>query len=187
MAIKQGNRTLTARQQAELVRKWTGWSAKEYQKEYDKLRNKTRNYERINGFERGSINVADLLARNARNRYYAPRYGEEARNTNLYNAIQRTTSASTGARLSQRTIERARNVAIQGVEKQFAGALSKSTAVKLAVEALKRNNPNYTAKELQDEIKNTLALAQEAGRTYNVYREAQAEQGVILPKRPDTL
>lgn len=126
MAIKSGGKVLSARAQAAKVREWSGWSRKEYQKQYDILRNKTRAYERATGAARGSINVADLLAREVRGRYYSKFYGEEYKSTAQFEAIQAAPSTSSGRALSVAATERVQTAAYNSVERQFAGVIGKS-------------------------------------------------------------
>ena len=102
MAISRGGVKMTSRQQAAYVRELTGWTREEYNRKYDVLRNRVRAYERGSGLQRGSINVADLLARDARSRAYAKYYGEAYTPTALYAAVQAAPATSSGRRLSAR-------------------------------------------------------------------------------------
>lgn len=126
MAIKYKGKSLPPREQKAKIMQWTGWSSKEYRREYDKLRNRTRNYERATGMERGTINIGDMLAREARRQYYAARGVGNNTPTNLFMAISQTTSASTGRELSQSTRAKISEVAISATERQFHGLLSSS-------------------------------------------------------------
>lgn len=126
MAIKRGGVTLTARQQKRYVQELTGWSTEEYNKEYDKLRNRTRAYERATGAPKGKYNVADLLARNVRGEYYARREGREYTPTNLYSAIQAAPSISSGRRPSEASQARIASAAREALNKQYAGFLKHS-------------------------------------------------------------
>lgn len=126
MAIKYKGKSLSPREQKAKVMEWTGWSSKKYRREYDKLRNRTRNHERATGAERGAINAADLLAREARRQYYAARGVGSNTPTNLFTAISQTTSASTGRELLQSTRAKISEVAIAATERQFHGLLSSS-------------------------------------------------------------
>lgn len=126
MAIKYRGGRLSPKEQKAKVLEWTGWTSKEYRREYDKLRNRTRNYERGGGMERGSINVADLLAREARRQYYAARGVGSSTPTNLFIAITQTTSASPGRELSQGARQKISEAAITATERQYHGLLSSS-------------------------------------------------------------
>lgn len=125
MAINYRGRRLSAREQKKKVMQWRGWDSKTYQREYDRLRNRVRNYERATGMERGSINAADLLARESRRQFYSAR-GADSAPTNLYQAIQATTSASTGAPMSQGTISKINEQAIAAYERQYHGLIERS-------------------------------------------------------------
>lgn len=126
MAIKSGGKTLTARQQKAKVLEWTGWTTEQYNKEYDKLRNKARAYEKATGAAKGSIDVADLLARDARSKYFSKRYGEEYKPTAEFEAVSKATSVSSGRTPSKRAVERINKAAYDRVGKQFSGVITKS-------------------------------------------------------------
>ena len=111
MAIKRDGKPMTARQQAAYVRSLTGWTREEYNRQYDVLRNRARAYERGAGLARGTVNVSDLLARNARAQFYSRYYGEEYKPTGLYAAVQSAPAVSSGKRLTQ--AQRARIVDAQ--------------------------------------------------------------------------
>lgn len=126
MAIQKGGVTLTARQQKRYVQELTGWSTEQYNKEYDKLRNRVRAYERATGAPKGRYNVADLLARNARGEYFAKREGREYTPTNLYSAVQAAPSISSGRELSEAQTARITGAAREALNKQYAGFLKHS-------------------------------------------------------------
>lgn len=187
MAIQHKKKTLTARQQAAKVREWTGWSVQQYQKEYDKLRNRVRNYERINGYKSGTINAADLLARNARAQFYAPRYGEQAKATQLYQAVMSTTSQSTGKKISAKTAAKARVAALNAISERYHGLLEKSNIVQKAVADLQANNPNYTAAEYEAAIISGAKKSNVMGATASTIQKAFMRKGIIVRKPIDTL
>ena len=126
MAIRRSGKELTPREQAAYVRKITGWTVKEYQREYDRLRNRARNFERINNIPRGSINVAELLANFQRTKNIYATAGEMYTGTNLYQAVMAAPSVSTGARISARATAQTRSISLQHLERQFAGLLKNS-------------------------------------------------------------
>lgn len=126
MAIKKGGKTLTARQQKAYVQSLTGWSTEEYNKQYDKLRNRVRAYERATGAKKGSINVADLLARNERGKYFARREGRDYEATSLYKAVQSAPSISSGRKLSERQEQQIRSAARARLNEQYLGFLANS-------------------------------------------------------------
>ena len=101
MAIKRDGKPMTARQQAAYVRSLTGWTREEYNKQYDILRNRARAYERGSGLARGTVNVSDLLARNARAQFYSRYYGETYKPTGIYAAVQSAPSVSSGKKLTR--------------------------------------------------------------------------------------
>lgn len=151
MAIKRGGRTLTAREQAEEVRKLTGWTRQEYQKQYDVLRNRVRAYERGTGVtkEDKRINVSDLLASNAKRMFFAKYYGEEYKPTALYKAVMQAPSISSGKNLSSKAQARIEQAAETRIEDQFGGFIKNSKFsddIKKEVEELRKSG-NYTPQE----------------------------------------
>lgn len=151
MAIKRGGRTLTAREQAEEVRRLTGWTRQEYQKQYDVLRNRVRAYERGTGVtaEDKRINVADLLASNAKRMFFAKYYGEEYKPTALYKAVMQAPSISSGKKLSSKAEARIEQAAETRIEDQFGGFIKNSKFaddIKKEIKEL-RESGNYTPQE----------------------------------------
>lgn len=151
MAIKRGGKTLTAREQAEEVRKLTGWTRQEYQKQYDVLRNRVRAYERGTGVTEQDkrINVADLLASNAKRMFYSKYYGEEYKLTALYKAVMQAPSISSGKKLSSKAEARIEQAAETRIEEQFGGFEKNSKfadEIKKEVEELKKSG-NYNPQE----------------------------------------
>lgn len=126
MPIQRGGRTLTNRERAAEIRRLTGWTKEEYNRRYDVLRNRARNYEATTGAERGSINVGDLLYRDVRRRAMAQRYGEEYKPTALYRVVSETPASSTARRISQRGFQRVREAEAVRGETQFSGILYNS-------------------------------------------------------------
>lgn len=151
MAIKRGGKTLTAREQAEEVRKLTGWTRQEYQKQYDVLRNRVRAYERGMGVTEQDkrINVADLLASNAKRMFYSKYYGEEYKPTALYKAVMQAPSISSGKKLSSKAQARIEQAAETRIEDQFGGFIKNSKFsddIKREVEELRKSG-NYNPQE----------------------------------------
>lgn len=151
MAIKRGGRTLTAREQAAEVRKLTGWTRQEYQKQYDVLRNRVRAYERGTGVtkEDKRINVSDLLAANAKRMFFAKYYGEEYKPTALYKAVMQAPSVSSGKKISSKAQARIEQAAETRIEDQFGGLIKNSKFsddIKKEVEELRKSG-NYTPQE----------------------------------------
>lgn len=127
MAIKRGGRELSAREQKDLVMWYTGWSSKQYQKEYDKLRNRARNYERITGdISEGRIDVSDLLARKAREDYYARVQGRAPQYSFLYRSVMNAPSTSTGQKISSRRSDQVNDSAVDLALKKYHGLFTNS-------------------------------------------------------------
>lgn len=125
MAIKHSGRTLTAREQKAKVMEWTGWTSEQYQREYDILRNKVRAFERVRG-EKLSTPVADILARDARARWWAEWSGEKYTPSAQYAAVAAAPSISTGRAPSKAATARITAAGIAAVERQYAGLISRS-------------------------------------------------------------
>ena len=127
MAIKIDGKALSARAQAKKVREWTGWTPQEYKRQYNILRNRVVNYERATGAAAGSINVADLLARNARGQYYARTvYKTKYTPTELWRAVQQAPASSTARATSAVGYIRAMRAGYDRVERQFKGVIQNS-------------------------------------------------------------
>lgn len=86
------NKPLTAREIKKRVMASTGWTSEQYQKQYDILRNKTRNYERATG-SKTQIRVNELLYQQTQSQ---KRYGAAYKPSRLVRAIMATPSSSTG-------------------------------------------------------------------------------------------
>lgn len=126
MAIKnKEGKSLSKREQAKKVREWTGWSREQYNKEYDKLRNRVRAYEKATKATR-KINVSDLLARHARGKYYEKTYGLDYKESEIWKAIQAAPSISSGRELSKKTIKEVSDFEISRIEAQYYGVLNNS-------------------------------------------------------------
>ena len=123
MAIIRRGKRLSAREQKAQTMAWTGWSSDQYQREYDRLRNRARNYERVTGAAR--IDVADVLAREARRRYYAER-GADIQPTALYRAIMSAPSSSTGRPVSNAATRRIDAARGAQARVEFRGVIDKS-------------------------------------------------------------
>lgn len=152
MAITVKKQRLTARQQKAYVQKITGWSTSEYNKQYDRLRNRTRNYERAAGLPKGSINVADLLANNERSKAMAGRYKETYRPTYQYQAIQKVTSASTGAKLTQAQLRAGEQAAFEAINNRYRGAIEKNKLVQDALRSYQESGKQPTPAEYEQAI-----------------------------------
>lgn len=181
MAIMRNGRPLTPREQKAYVMRVAGWTTQQYNKEYDKLRNRARNYERANGLAKGSINVADMLARSQSR----VAYGDKQ--TTLYRAVSATTSSSTGARLTARQIQRAQANAEKYISDRYGNVLAKSNLVSASYEAFLKANPNATAAAREEFITATIKGAKSLGAAATAYRNEMGAKGIIVPWQPDTL
>lgn len=126
MPIRRQGKQLTPRKQAEYVRQITGWSREEYRRQRDLLYNRVRNYERISGLERGTIDVAELLARRERGKQYAARTGQEWRPTAQLEAIMQAPASSTGRRISQRARARVEEALFAQADREMGGVINRS-------------------------------------------------------------
>lgn len=130
---------ITPKQAKAYVMQARGWTTEQYNKEYDKLRNKARNYETATGKPRGEIRVNELLYSETKvwARQGKPRdaSGEATPQLSLFRTVDAQTSAGTaqfarltakaqsGATLTAReagTLERANERAKQAILKQYA-------------------------------------------------------------------
>lgn len=129
---------ITPKQAKAYVMAARGWTTEQYNKEYDKLRNKARNYETATGKPRGEIRVNELLYSETKvwARQGKPRdaSGEATPQLSLFKTVDAQTSAGTaqfarltakaqsGAQLTARetgTLERANERAKQAILKQY--------------------------------------------------------------------
>lgn len=121
--IKSG-KTLSAREIKAAVMKAKGWTSEQYQKEYDVLRNKTRNYEQITGAPRGSIKVNELLYTQTKSQQ---RYRSSYRPSRQLQAIQAMPSTGTAVVRQKGVSARVLNTQERILKSQFAGFTAKST------------------------------------------------------------
>ena len=97
--------------------KLTGWTSEQYNKEYDKLRNRTRAYEKAVGSTR-KRDVAQVLFYTKKAEKTGSRLSTERK------AILSTPSISSGKELSQRTLSRIQNAELS----RFSGLAEYNTA-----------------------------------------------------------
>lgn len=142
MAVTRAGRTLKSSEQKKLVMQWTGWSSARYNKEYDKLRNRVRNFEKAATATKQKINVADLLLREERAKYYAKKQGREYVQSPLYAAVSAAPSTSTGAESLTRSAREKISAARERLtEAEFGGFIKNSKyaeEIARAVEEAKR-------------------------------------------------
>ena len=117
-------KTLSAKEIKAAVMKTKGWTSSEYQREYDKLRNRTRNYEQITGRASGSIKVNELLYTQAK---AEARYGAAYRPSRQLQAIQATPSTGTAVVRQKGVSSRVISTQERILKAQFAGFTQKST------------------------------------------------------------
>lgn len=113
------NKPLTAREIKRRVMAATGWTSEQYQKQYDILRNKTRNYETATG-GKTKIKVNELLYQQTAAQ---KRYGASYKPSRLTRAIMATPSASTGT-VQRKGVSRATE---QRIEREILGEFGQFT------------------------------------------------------------
>lgn len=144
------NKVLTAREIKKRVMSATGWNSEQYQKQYDILRNKTRNYERATG-SKTQIKVNELLYQQTAAQ---KKYGAAYKPSRLVRGILTTPSASTGVvqrRGVSAATERRLETQILG---EFRGFIQKSTEARRVVElynAARGGKLDAKIERLQDE------------------------------------
>lgn len=176
MAIRFGDRTLNAREQAAKVREWAGWSKEEYRKQRDILYNRARAYEKATGMKKGTTNVPDLLAREVRRRYFARYYGEDSQPTNLYQAVMQAPAQSSGRSVSERQRERIENEAEKYIRRQYRGLLNNSVyseAIQREYNNLKASG-NFTVAKFEEILK-------QYGKLSTALRRADEQSNQTLP------
>ena len=168
------NKALSAKDIKAAVMKTTGWTNEQYQKQYDILRNKTRNYEQATGAT-GKIKVNELLYEQTRAQ---KRYGEAYRPSRLLRAIQATPSVSTGAvqrgGVSKQTEARLEREILG----EFSGFTQKSTEGRRIVELYKAAKSPVT---IEKEINRLMTQAQQAEA------DGDAFLGEILKQKAEEL
>ena len=117
--IKPTDRARSAR--ADIMR-WTGWDARQYKREYDKFRNRVRNYQRIVGGEDRRLSVEKSPAYIFHDFIYRQKFMGGAL-TGRLSAIMLAPSSSPTARLSARA---ERNVEEALIVRPFAGLRERS-------------------------------------------------------------
>lgn len=146
-------RELSAREVKQTVMKLRGWTSKQYENEYDKLRNRLRGYEAFKisqGEEVKPQSPATILYHQSRAMHRAELSGEEYIPSLEMQRLQSFSSRSTGGlkNLSQRQIDRYSARYEQTTLRQF-GKLIESSPI--AAEIVKRiKNPVQREKALKD-------------------------------------
>lgn len=147
------NKPLTAREIKKRVMTATGWTSEQYQKQYDILRNKTRNYEQVTG-SKTKIKVNELLYQQT---HAQKRYGETYKPSRLVRAIMATPSASTGTvqrkGVSTATTERLERE-ILGEFRGFTSRSAEGAEIQRTYELQKSGYYKAEGERLAEELKN---------------------------------
>lgn len=207
------NKPMTAREIKKRVMSATGWTSEQYQKQYDILRNKTRNYERATG-SKTQIKVNELLYQQT---HAQKKYGAAYKPSRLVRAIMATPSASTGT-VRRKGVSRATEERLEReILGEFGEFVKKSTEGRRIVELYKdaksgrldakiaRLQEEYDeaiesgefdlAEQLKDEIRelrgaprNIADLKRQLGSAAKSLREYQKnKRGEWRRKNPDAL
>lgn len=140
---------LSSRQIKSRVRAVTGWTNEQYNKQYDILRNKARNYEKLTG-TKVETPVNELLFRET---LAKARYGEDYSASRLLTAIRSTTSQSTGQKIvTQRAAARGAR-AVRAAQR--AGVTSAQELEKIRV-AAETNTPRFSSVQVGRQATNVL-------------------------------
>ena len=119
---------LSARARAAKTREYLGGiSREEYNKRYDVLRLRVRAFEKGAGLARGSLNAAEILYKEARNKFFFEYYGGTAANykpTVDYEAIIQ--APATTKTLSEEQKEEIEQASFARVDRQFYGVVYRS-------------------------------------------------------------
>lgn len=158
LSKKGKNKTLTAKEIKERTLKATGWTSEQYQREYDKLRNKVRNYERAVG-ESKKIAVNELLYTTQASQ---KKYGEAYKPSRLVRAILATPSTGTGVVQRQGVSARTQRTLERQIMGEFAGFTSKTTEGARIKELYERQKGGQLAGEIAM-LREKLSQALEAG------------------------
>ena len=113
---------MSAKEIKSYVMKANDWTTARYNKEYDKLRNRVRAYEKATGRE-GKIKVNELLYTRTRAQQ---RYGRGYKESRLIRDIMLTPSISSGKSLSKRS----ENRLFKRIANNFRGLIRKSAIAK---------------------------------------------------------
>ena len=113
---------MSAKEIKSYVMKANDWTTAQYNKEYDKLRNRVRAYEKATG-RTGKIAVNELLYTTTRARQ---RYGDNYRESRLLANIMQTPGVSSGRTLSKR----AETALFERIANDFRGLISNSAIAK---------------------------------------------------------
>lgn len=143
-----------------------GWTTAQYQREYDKFRNKVRNYETLSGVEKGKYKVQDLFYEKTK---AEKRYGANYNPSGLLAAINRTSSSSPGR--------------VKRVGDELTGISQKAQArevdaIKERFSELLKSNYNGVADKVKDvtDPAEALRILRETADDLKTYKEAEAKK-----------
>lgn len=135
--IFRGNKELTASEVKSFIMQQRGWTSQEYQKEYDKLRNRVRNfesYQRAQGVSVPKQNVSAILYREAK---AMKTYGARYTPSQEIERLRGFTSVSTGSFKAANVSPRLTQSQKTYVEARFAGLMASNSAAHAIYERLK--------------------------------------------------
>ena len=147
--IFRGNKELTASEVKSFIMQQHGWTSLEYQKEYDKLRNRVRNlesYKRAQGVSVPKQNVSAILYREAK---AMKTYGARYTPSQEIERLRSFTSVSTGSFKPSTVSSKLEQSQRTYVEARFAGLMTANSAAHAIYERLK-NEPAKAEKALAE-------------------------------------
>ena len=157
---------LTPKQVKAEIQAIKGWTTAQYQREYDKFRNKVRNYETLSGVEKGKYKVQELLYEKTK---AEKRYGANYKPSGLLAAINRTSSSSPG-RVKRFGDE------LTGISQK--AQAREVNAIKERFSDLLKSNYNGVADRVKDvtDPAEALRILRETAEDLKTYKEAEAKK-----------
>ena len=154
---------LTPKQVKAEIQAMKGWTTEQYNREYDKFRNKVRNYETLSGVEKGKYKVQELFYEKTK---AEKRYGANYGPSNLLAAINRTSSSSPGR------VKRFGDK-LTGISKK--AQAREVDAIKERFSDLLKSNYNGVADKLKDvtDPAEALRILRETADDLKTYKEAE--------------
>lgn len=164
---------LTPKQVKAEIQAIKGWTTAQYQREYDKFRNKVRNYETLSGVEKGKYKVQELFYEKAK---AEKRYGANYKPSGLLAAINRTSSSSPG-RVKRFGDE------LTGISKK--AQAREVNAIKERFSGLLKSNYNGVADKVKDvtDPAEALRILRETVDDLKTYKEAEAKKNGFSDSR----
>ena len=157
---------LTPKQVKAEIQAIKGWTTAQYQREYDKFRNKVRNYETLSGVEKGKYKVQDLFYEKTKSE---KRYGANYKPSGLLAAITRTSSSSPGR--VKRFGDKLTGISQKAQAREV-------DAIKERFSELLKSNYNGVADKIKDvnDPAEALRILRETADDLNTYKEAKAKK-----------